>query len=186
MEMDSNHHPDNPNDGEDSYCIKKCRRNRCVTCLNRLCMNNFVDNHVTKERFDILSNGSCDTKNCIYVIKCRHPGCQYQYVGHTVNTISQRMSSHRSSIVKGAGCKVLKDHFTRVHSVKDMCIMPIAPLPEKKTTLKEREELEDSWMLKLNTVFPYGLNVRVKKVGILDATTDVLTSKKQFIVISMC
>ena len=176
--MDSNHHPDNPNDGEDSYCIKKCRRNRCVTCLNRLCMNNFVDNHVTKERFDILSNGSCDTKNCIYVIKCRHPGCQYQYVGHTVNTISQRMSSHRSSIVKGAGCKVLKDHFIRVHSVKDMCIMPIAPLPEKKTTLKEREELEDSWMLKLNTVFPYGLNVRVKKVGILDATTDVLRSKK--------
>ena len=87
------------------------------------------------------------------------------------------MSSHRSSIVKGDGCKVLKDHFTCVHSVTDMHIMPIAPLPEK-ITLKEREELEDVWMLKLNTVFPYGLNVRVKKVGILDATVDVLRSKK--------
>ena len=49
-------------------------------------------------------------------------------------------------IVKGDGCKVLKDHFTCVHSVTDMHIMPIAPLPEK-ITLKEREELEDVWML---------------------------------------
>ena len=54
--------------------------------------------------------------------------------------------------------------------------MPLAPLPTN-IVLKEREELEDSWMLKLNTVFPYGLNVRVKKVGILDATVDVLRSK---------
>ena len=174
--MDSIRTSNNPADEEESYCIKKCKRNCCVTCLNRLCLDNFVDNHVTKERFDILLNGSCDSKNCIYVIKCRHPGCKYQYVGHTVNTVSSRMSSHRSSIVNGRGCKVLKEHFTRLHSVKDMHIMPITPLPEK-ITLKEREKLEDTWMLKLNTVFPYGLNVRVKKAGILDATVDILRSK---------
>ena len=106
-----------------------------------------------------------------------HPGCQYQYIDHTINTVTKRMSTHRSSILRSAGCKVLKDHFTDLHSVGDMKIMPIAPLPDN-INLKQREELEDEWMLKLNTVFPYGLNVRVKKVGVLDATVDVLRSKK--------
>ena len=174
--MGSLPYSDNPAVMESANCIEKCNSNRCVTCLNRLCLDSFVENHITGERFDILLNGSCNTKNCIYVIKCSHPCCQYQYVGHTINTVSKRMSSHRSSIAKGAGCKVLKDHFTNVHCIVDMKIMPIAPLPVN-IKLKQREELEDSWMLKLNTVFPYGLNVRVKKAGILDATMDVLRSK---------
>ena len=70
----------------------------------------------------------------------------------------------------------MKDHFTGVHSVDHARILPIALLP-KNITLKQREEIEDSWMLKLNTVFPYGLNVRVKKAGIMDASVDVLRSK---------
>ena len=52
--MGSNQDSVNPMDGEDVYCIKKCNRIRCVTCLNRLCMDVFVENHITKERFDIL------------------------------------------------------------------------------------------------------------------------------------
>ena len=57
-----------------------------------------------------------------------------------------------------------------------MAIMPIKLLPDK-TTLKERENIEEACMLQLNTVFPYGLNVRVKKKNILDACNIVMNSK---------
>ena len=54
--------------------------------------------------------------------------------------------------------------------------MPIAIFPDN-INLKEREDIEEGWMLKLNTLFPYGLNLRVKKVGVLDSSTLVINSK---------
>ena len=159
-----------------TYGIYKCDKDKCVTCKSRLCFDNHVVNHVTGERFDITFNGSCNTRNCIYVIKCKHDNCQYQYTGHTINHISSRISQHKSSILKGAGSKILRDHFTNVHSINDMEIMPIDLLPNK-TTLKQREEQEESWMLKLNTVFPYGLNARCKKAKIDDAERIIVSSK---------
>ena len=156
------------------FHMTRCTRSRCVTCSSRLCLDNFVTNHVTGEVFYIDFNGSCDTTNCIYVIKCEHPDCQYQYTGHTINKISSRVSQHKSTIVRGGGCKVLREHFTSIHSLDNLKIMPIALLPIEASTLKSRESIEDDWMLKLNTVFPYGLNLRVKKVGIMDASIDII------------
>jgi hypothetical protein len=135
-----------------------------------------VSNHVTGEQFDIKVSGSCDTKNCIYVIKCKQNNCQYQYIGHTINPISSRIGQHKSSIKLGGGSKLLKDHFTLVHSTEDMMIMPIDSLPED-IKLKDREDLEESWMLKLNTLFPYGLNVRCKKAKVDDSEIIANTSK---------
>ena len=57
-----------------------------------------------------------------------------------------------------------------------MMIMPIAEFPDN-LTLKQREDIEEDWILKCNTLFPYGLNVRCKKAKILDSETDVLNSK---------
>ena len=156
--------------------IHACIRKKCVTCSNRLCYDNFVSNHVTGEQFDIKVSGSCDTKNCIYVIKCKQNNCQYQYIGHTINPISSRIGQHKSSIKLGGGSKLLKDHFTLVHSTEDMMIMPIDSLPED-IKLKDREDLEESWMLKLNTLFPYGLNVRCKKAKVDDSEIKANTSK---------
>ena len=139
-------------------------------------MDNFFTNHVTLENFPLTFNGSCNTKNCVYVIKCTHAGCNYQYVGHTINTIKARVSQHKSTIIKGGGCRVLREHFTEVHSTDNLSIMPIALLPDN-TSLKEREDIEDTWMLKLNTLYPYGLNLRAKKVGVMDSSNLVMSSK---------
>ena len=155
--------------------IHACIRKKCVTCSSRLCYDNFVTNHITGEQFDIKIGGSCDTKNCIYVIKCKRDNCQYQYIGHTINPIRSRIGQHKSSIKLGGGSKLLKDHFTQVHTTEDMMIMPIDSLPEN-IKLKEREEIEESWMLKVNTLFPYGLNVRCKKAKIDDSEVTVTTS----------
>ena len=95
---------------------------------------------------------------------------------HTLSKYFSRISQHKSTIKRGEGCKILRDHFTKVHEMSDMSIMPIKLLPEN-STLKERENIEESCMLQLNTVFPYGLNVRVKKNNILDAYNTVMSSK---------
>ena len=160
-----------------TYNMENCDRARCVTCKGgRLCMDNSVTNHITGEVYPLKFTGSCLTKNCVYVIKCKQSGCQFQYIGHTINHIASRVSQHKSSIRKGGGCKALRDHFTMLHDLEDISIMPIDLLP-KNISLKERESIEDSWILKVNTVFPYGLNVRVKKVGIMDSEIDVITTK---------
>ena len=161
---------------EDKFCMTTCHRSRCITCSNRLCLDNIFNNNVTGETMFLEFNGSCSTKNCIYMIKCKVPECQMTYVGHTINCLSTRISNHRASIIRGGGCKLLRDHFTKFHSIKDMQIMPIALLPDG-LNLKQREEIEDTWILKCNTLYPYGLNARCKKVGILDASVEVANSK---------
>ena len=86
------------------------------------------------------------------------------------------MSSHKSHIRNDTGCKVLSAHFSQIHSLEDMSVTPIEIL-DKKLSLKEREEREEAWMKKLNTIYPYGLNVRAKTCGIMDSFNEVESSK---------
>ena len=130
---------------DDIFSITSCNRKSCVTCTSRLCYDKYYTNYTTKTDYFISFNGSCQTKNCVYIIKCKHEGCKYQYVGHTINSISSRISQHKSTIKRGGGCKILRDHFTKVHDISDMSIMPIKLLPEN-STLKERENIEESCM----------------------------------------
>ena len=105
-----------------------------------------------------------------------HVNVTYQYVGHTINSIKARVNQHKSTIIRGGGCRVLREHFTEVHSPENISIMPIQLLPDN-STLKEREDMEENWMLKINTLFPYGLNLRAKKVKVMDSSTLVMGSK---------
>ena len=86
------------------------------------------------------------------------------------------MSAHKSHIRHNTGCKVLSAHFTKIHSLEDMSVTPIEIL-EKTLSLKEREEREEAWMKKLNSIYPYGLNVRAKTCGIMDSFNEVESSK---------
>ena len=98
-----------------------------------------------------------------------------QYVGQTTTTVAKRISSHKSHIRHDTGCKILSAHFTEVHSIEDMSITPIQLL-DKNLNLKERESIEEEWMKKLNTLYPYGLNVRAKTCDIMDAVIAVESS----------
>ena len=119
---------------------------------------------------------NCKTTHIVYVIRCRHPNCEMQYVGQTTSSVAKRMSSHKSHIRAGTGCKVLSDHFTQVHQLSDMTITPIERL-DNTLDLKGREAIEESWMKKLNTLYPYGLNVRAKTCQVMDAVNEVEGSK---------
>ena len=56
-----------------------------------------------------------------------------------------------------------------------MCITPIELL-DKNLNLKEREAIEEGWMKRLNTLYPYGLNVRAKTCDVMDAVIAVESS----------
>ena len=160
----------------DSSKVKNCTKNRCVTCQAGIlnCEENFAS-HLTGQTFTVGDEVSCDTSWCIYLIRCKHPGCQMQYVGQTINSVAKRISSHKSSIRHDTGCKILSAHFNEVHSIEDMSITPIEQL-DKTLSLKEREAIEEGWMKKLNTLYPYGLNVRAKTCDVMDAVIAVESS----------
>ena len=120
---------------------------------------------LTEQNFEVEDRVNCKTTHVVYLIRCKHLGCEMQYVGQTTSSVAntRRISSHKSHLRAGTGCKILSDHFTNVHSISDMSITPIEVL-KSSLDLKGREEIEELWMRKLNTIYPYGLNVRAKKL----------------------
>ena len=165
---------DNESDRNPESHVSNCTSNRCVTCHTGIinCDETF-NSYLTGQSFTVQNYVNCKTDWCIYLIRCKHPGCELQYVGQTINTVAKRISSHKSAILHNSGCKVLSSHFKQVHSIEDMSITPIEIL-DRTLNLKEREE---AWMKKLNTIYPYGLNVRAKTCGIMDAFKEVESSK---------
>ena len=99
-----------------------------------------------------------------------------QYVGQTTSSVANKISSHKSHLRAGTGCKILSDNFTNVQSISDMSIVPVGGL-NSSLDPKGREEIEELWMRKLNTIYPYGLNVRAKTLGVMDAVNEVEGSK---------
>ena len=70
---------------------KNCSKLDCKTCP----MANPFKYFITFEndyKFPILSNRSCDSKNLIYIIKCKF--CHCYYVGQT-SDLKKRMSAHK-------------------------------------------------------------------------------------------
>ena len=157
--------------------IRNCTSTRCVTCIaGILNLDPEFCSKLTGESFRVSDSMDCKTSHCVYLICCKHPGCEMQYVGQTICTVAKRMSSHKSSIRTSKGCKILSEHFTQVHSLEDMSITLIELL-DQSLNLKEREIIEEGWMKRLNTLYPYGLNVRAKTCGVMDAVSEVENSK---------
>ena len=161
----------------DEQLIQYCKAKNCRTCsLKQLDQNpNFV-NHLTGQTFVIDFKATCKTANFIYLLSCRHPECTFQYVGKSNKAVNLRLSGHRNHITnanKGNPPKYVGEHFTKLHSPNDMVIKPIQLLKSGDAV----KIIEDGWMLKLSTVYPYGLNARVDTKKIVDSQVDVLSNK---------
>ena len=105
--------------------IKAC--NNCVLCgtYNGLDRNTKYENFLTKECFNIEDVFSCTSKNVVYLISCKDPYCQAQYVGKTKGATKKRYSGHRSGLRTGNEPKHVLHHFTKVHKPSDMIIKPL-------------------------------------------------------------
>ena len=99
----------------------------------------------------------CKSDNIKYLVTCKR--CKFQGVG-LCTMLSQRVSNYITSIEKKSpGCNIEKHCLKEHHSIADFSVLRIVkfenPPPDPIDKLRE---FEGYWMIKLNTLEPYGLN----------------------------
>ena len=135
---------------------------RCL-CCNALDCNSVFKSHITGRQFIFSKEGNfdCKSKNIIYLITCAE--CGIQYVGLTVQALHIRLNGHRSSAKRNINTYIYQHYNIPGHNFSNATIQIIdkwdADCPYDIDTL------EDYWIATLCTVYPLGLNDRVKGVG---------------------
>ena len=87
----------------------------------------------------------------------KHGRMLWRHVGEEVKVCRRQIGGNRK------GCIRDKLHLHYKH-LKEL---------ENSLNLIEREAIEEGWMKRLNTIYPYGLNVRTKTCGVMDAVKEV-------------
>ena len=114
--------------------------------------------------FRIFGHITCDSRHVIYVIWCTI--CvQYVYVGETANPLSLRIANHLSTIRCKRPLPVAQHFNSAGHTINDIRFVGVQTLEHfshlTSTTLKDRRRTaETSWIMKLGTLEPYGLNLK--------------------------
>lgn len=116
-------------------------------------------NPITRESYRLPPNKPLNTKNCVYVIKCKK--CGKMYVGETGTTVRTRLHSHLHNIrTQKKKNTHLVAHFLR-HGTGSVVAMVLDHNPEWSTP--DRQKQERHWIRKLHTQFPMGLNQNFPK-----------------------
>ena len=167
---------ENRSNDNDETKLKYCKSPRCKTCLwKQLDQGNIITNRLTGQTYTIDFEASCKTTNIIYLVTCSHPDCMFQYVGHSSKAVNHRLTGHRNNLcsLKGSPPKHVGEHFKKVHSPSNLRIKPIQLL---KCSDNART-IEDEWIIKLSSGFPYGLNDRIDSKKIKHADLDILCNR---------
>ena len=112
------------------------------------------------------SSVNCKIQNYIYLLTCN--GCGMQYVGESIISLHKRMNIHRKN---KSGCERMIEHFTEICKDATFSIQILEKLEgngykkgaRDKDMYKKRLEREDYWIKTIRTVYPYGLNDKVKQ-----------------------
>ena len=160
--------------------IKKCNGRSCGTCPFLEEKNVFHSNSTglrykpsTAEQ-DFLT---CKSENIIYMIYCKI--CNIQYIGETKQRLQRRFSNHKTNINGKKSGQVVHKHFEESgHGISNLRVIPIEiinknnvnlrglnEIQKDKAITKYRLEREKIWISKLQTAYPFGLNITVKGVG---------------------
>ena len=101
------------------------------------------------------------------LISCKK--CGIQYVGETSQALRSRMNNHRQRLNKMCDLFLYQHFCSNDHSEDDIAIMPIEEVSleegECLSLASKRLQREEYWYKELATIYPYGLNDNVKKVG---------------------
>ncbi|XP_041928729.1 uncharacterized protein LOC121693401 [Alosa sapidissima] len=96
---------------------------------------------------------SLDTTNAVYIITCNK--CHLQYIGETGHSIKTRLKQHLYTISRNSRTTHIVTHFQQ-HSTAHLGICGLESNPG--WTRAQRQRAERSWINKLHTFFPLGLN----------------------------
>ena len=131
---------------------KKCNYPSCLTCPYSI-PGKLVKATATNYSVEVNRPVSCDTKNVIYLITCKH--CREQYVGETFRTAHSRFCNHRGYVNNKAE-KATGQHYNLPgHSISDMSFQIIEKVISKDNFY--RKEREKMYIQKFNSKLK-GLN----------------------------
>ena len=114
--------------------------------------------------------------NIVYVLTCTV--CQVQYVGETSQPLSARMNQHKKGIRQGETEEYRHFRIDQRHrdtGINDLFRIQIAEKvfdvdDVNQDSMKIRRlEREYAWICRLQSIFPFGLNSKVKEVGIVNS-----------------
>ena len=118
---------------------------------------------------DTKINVSCKSSNVVYCIDCKH--CGKRYVGETYRDVGIRISEHDGDIRhKRYENSEVAYHFNQDgHSgPKDMRVYILDFIyehPQSKRGTKLRKSIEFSWIQRLKTMVPSGMNILESRYG---------------------
>ena len=175
---------------------KRCMKKRCKTkdiLRESITFKGNYKKNIYKVKNDRKCELNCHTENVVYLMTCDN--CNLQYVGETVQELSERQNHHRNSIHKHTEDKhdtKLVEHFNegkcKGKTYNLMIIETIVGTGRDKETNKMdqkqtamRRKREDYWIKELHTLYPYGMNNKLGNVTLeqRDITEPIC---KEFIV----
>jgi len=169
----NNYNPINETDNMNNLFTRPCGSNRgCNLCTIIDDSQNIVST-ITKSKISTVNQDGrpfydCNSGNLIYLLTCNH--CSLQYIGQTARKLRSRINEHLYSINKGKGtCPFLIKHFSssspchnkgfRVNVLQKLVGSGLTDRGAvDKSKVSDRKDIENGWILKMRTVFPYGLN----------------------------
>ncbi|MCP4492665.1 MAG: GIY-YIG nuclease family protein [Gammaproteobacteria bacterium] len=101
---------------------------------------------------------TCTSNGVVYCISCSI--CGIQYVGQTKQQLKKRLSGHKSAIRQNKNTLIAK-HFG-VHGMNSLRIRILEVVQGDE---KDLLDAEDFWIKALNTMYPLGLNDRIRGIG---------------------
>ncbi len=145
----------------DNIPRKKCKRRNCRHCPN-IDLSGFVINNQNKRTFKCVPKANCQTDNLIYLLTCKE--CGTQYVGQTLNRIMDRVNSHLNDIRHQRETPISRH--MRTHSTvseypfRIQILQLISATPRCQRAQELRDKWESTWMARLNSYVPNGLNIK--------------------------
>lgn len=153
--------------------ISNCANNRCILHNNYLVLDNKIMDH-NQNPIPTVGHLNCDTTNVIYAITCNI--CQMKYVGQTKNSVKSRVHAHTSSIrcrrrttlaVHINQCIQLTKYSLDIAPISVTILEQVKHNTDDTVNLLELLRAETTWMKKLQTISPQGIN------SIKDATNPI-------------
>ena len=156
--------------------FKKCNSSKCILANSFFKSTDVIVSSVTHRSYSSTnyekSYITCNSSNIIYLITCSN--CFIQYVGETAQQLNIRFATYRASMsgkINSNSCKWFIEHFsTEICKYAKYSVQIIEKWQGNGRTSRGaidlgeavlRRKRETEWMLKLRTVYPYGLNEKV-------------------------
>ena len=159
----------NGNHSTECFVTIFCKDRRCKACPKLISSKTFISNN-THKKYNIINHTGdhlhCHMQNIIYLLSCE--GCNMQYVGETTVPLHKRINIHRTS---KSGCTNIINHKKEFCPKSEFRIQIIEAFTgsgynefnEVDDSMRaHRLKREEHWIKTLRTIYPYGLNERLR------------------------